>query len=43
MSKKDKSEKDKSVDIKLSKVYKSTEVNEVKLKTYIATVKPSKS
>ena len=43
MSKKDKSTKDKSMDIKLSKVYKSTEVNEVKLKTYIATVKPSKS
>ena len=43
MSKKDKSAKDKSMDIKLSKVYKSTELNEIKLKTYIATVKPSKS
>jgi hypothetical protein len=43
MSKKDKPAKDKSMDIKLSKVYKSTEVNEVKLKTYIATVKSSKS
>ena len=43
MNKKDKSPKDKSMDIKLSKVYKSTELNEIKLKTYIATVKPSKS
>ena len=43
MKEKDKSAKDKSVDIKLSKVYKSTELNEIKLKTYIATVKPSKT
>ena len=43
MSKKDNSTKDKSMDIKLSKVYKSTELNEIKLKTYIATVKPPKS
>ena len=43
MKKKDNSTKDKSMDIKLSKVYKSTELNEIKLKTYIATVKPYKS
>ena len=43
MKKKDNSTKDKSMDIKLSKIYKSTELNEIKLKTYIATVKPSKS
>jgi hypothetical protein len=43
MKEKDNSTKDKSIDIKLSKVYKSTELNEIKLKTYIATVKPSKS
>ena len=43
MKEKTKSPKNKSMDIKLSKVYKSTELNEIKLKTYIATVKPSKS
>ena len=43
MKEKDNPTKDKSMDIKLSKVYKSTELNEIKLKTYIATVKPSKS
>ena len=43
MKEKDNKPKDKSMDIKLSKVYKSTELNEIKLKTYIATVKPSKS
>ena len=43
MKEKDNKPKDKSMDIKLSKIYKSTELNEIKLKTYIATVKPSKS
>jgi hypothetical protein len=35
--------KPKSLEVKLSKVYKSTELNEIKLKTYLETVKPSKS
>jgi hypothetical protein len=43
MKEKAKSPKVKSMDIKLSKVYKSTELNEIKLKNYIATVKSSKS
>ena len=35
--------KPKSLEVKLSKVYKSTELNEIKLKTYLATVKSTKS
>ena len=43
MKEKAKSPKTKSIDIKLSKVYKSTELNEVKLKSYLETVKSTKS
>jgi len=42
MKEKAKSPKDKSIDIKLSKIYKSTELNEIKLKSYLETVKPTK-
>jgi hypothetical protein len=38
-----KNTKPNSLGVKLSKAYKSTELNELKLKAYLAAVKPSKS
>lgn len=43
MKQKDKKVKEKSMDIRLSKSYRSTEVNQEKLKTYLQTTTPSKS
>ena len=35
--------KPKSLEVKLSKTYKSTELNELKLKSYLETIKSEKS